>query len=248
MRGLVDSSTASPPEPQLCAPKPSTMANGIFITATGTAVGKTFVARGLTASLRRTGQRVAALKPFETGCAPAPKDAEALARASGIRAHARDPAFYRAEPPLSPYAATLQGTPAPDFDAIRTAVREIARQHDRTIVEGAGGLLVPIDASRDMATFATDLAYPVLLIAPNRLGVLSSVLTAFAAAFRRDLKVAAVVLTEPDAAPDLSSETNARILRERLEVEVLGFPHTADEDEALADAIDASGLRAVLDL
>jgi dethiobiotin synthetase len=222
------------------------MPNGIFITATGTGVGKTFVARGLAAYLRRDRLRVAALKPFETGCAPNPQDADALGRASGIPAHAREPAFYRVEPPLSPYAATLQGEPAPDVEAITAAVQEIARQHDRTIVEGAGGLLVPIDSSRDMATFAATIGYPVLLIAPNRLGVLSSVLTTFEAAVSRNLKIAALVLTEPDTTPDPSSETNARILRERLKLPVLGFPHTADDDDALADAVEASGLPDVL--
>lgn len=209
---------------------------GVFITSTGTGAGKSFVARGIAASLRLAGVRVAALKPLETGCDPAPLDAIALAEASGVDAFVDDAGFYRAHLPAAPFAATLQGEPPADFERIARRVRTISSDFAFTIVEGAGGLLVPLDAQRDIADLASALAYPLLLVAPNRLGVLSHVRTTFEAASTRKLPIAAIVLTEIDSAPDSSSATNAVILEQRLGCRVHCFPHCPNDDRALASA------------
>jgi dethiobiotin synthetase len=122
--------------------------------------------------------------------------------------------------------------------------------HDRVLVEGAGGLLVPLDREHTMADLALALDYPLLLVAPDRLGVLSHVLTAYEAAMTRKLRIAAVVLTqvERDSPDDPSRATNTRILRERLDSPVLQFPHVDDNDDMLAAAAVASGLIAALDV
>jgi dethiobiotin synthetase len=218
-----------------------------FVTATGTSSGKTYLARGLTAKLRREGVRIAALKPLETGCDPEPLDAVALARACGRPELARDIAFYRVRSPVSPYAAMLSGAGAPDFDRIVRRLNELAADFDCTIIEGAGGLLVPLDQERDMADLAAALACPLIIAVPNRLGVLSYARTTVESARARGLRIAAVVLTEPDETPDSSSETNLRILRERLSLPLFSFPYCSNDDEALADAVGASGLSAALD-
>jgi dethiobiotin synthetase len=220
----------------------------IFITATGTSSGKTFVARGLATALRRDGHRVAALKPLETGCEPHPLDAIALAHAAGHPEHAHDPGFYRARPPLSPYAASLSGAPTPDFGSLVDRIEAIAQRHDRVIVEGAGGLLVPLDRTRDMADLATALACPLAIVAPNRLGVLSHARATVEAARSRGLTVLAVVLTEPDPEPDPSSASNQEILQERLAIPVVSFPYCQDADSAIADAVKTIGLLALLHL
>jgi dethiobiotin synthetase len=218
------------------------MLTRLFISATGTSSGKTFVARGLTAALSRLNFRVAALKPFETGCKPDPLDALALATAARAPNLARDPAFYRVRPPLSPYAASLSGEAAPDFAGIVRRIREIGSEHDQLIVEGAGGLLVPLDRERDMSDLVVALACPLLLVAPNRLGVLSHALAAVESARTRNLQIAGLVLTEPDLMPDPSSATNLRILLERLALRIFSFPHCPNDDGALADAAVAAGL------
>jgi dethiobiotin synthetase len=220
----------------------------IFITATGTSSGKTFVTRGLAAALRRSGIGVAALKPLETGCTPYPLDAIALAQAAGNPEHADDAGFYRVAPALSPYAATLTGAPAPDFDRLVARVAAIARLCDRLLVEGAGGLLVPLDRTRDMADLATALACPLVIVAPNRLGVLSHARATIESAQSRNLEVRALVLAECDQLPDSSSATNLHILRERLGVPIVSFPFCQDEDSSLADAVTALGLLDVLRL
>lgn len=220
----------------------------LFISATGTDSGKTFLTRGLASLLRRKGTRVAAVKPLETGCDPDALDAIKLAQACGRPELAHDPAFYRVRPAVAPYAAMLTGAPAPDLTAIATRIRALSGDIDWLLVEGAGGLLVPLDRTRDMADLAAALAYPLLLAAPNRLGVLSHVRTAVEAAASRGIAIAAIVLTEPDANPDLSSETNLQILRERLALPVISFPHCSDDDAVLGDAAEVSGLLEALSL
>jgi dethiobiotin synthetase len=219
---------------------------GLFVTATGTGVGKTFVTRGLARALLRRGDPVYAIKPLETGCAPDPLDALALARACGRSELARAPGLYRVAPPLSPYAATLAGcTPPPTPAELTASVRALAAPDALVLVEGAGGLLVPLDARRSMADLAAALALPLLLVANDALGVLSFTFTVVESAHARELPVAGVVLTRtaPASPHDGSTQHNATILAERLSpVPVLRFPHCTDDDDALADAAEQAGL------
>jgi dethiobiotin synthetase len=222
---------------------------GLFVTATGTGVGKTFVTRGLARALLRRGNPVYAIKPLETGCTPDPLDAVALARACGRPELARAPGLYRVAPPLSPYAATLAGCrPSPTPAELATSVRALAASDAVVLVEGAGGLLVPLDAHRTMADLAAALALPLLLVANDALGVLSFTFTAVESAHARELPIAGVVLTRTaPASPDDSTQHNATILAERLApVPVLRFPHCTDDDDALADAAEQAGLLTLL--
>ena len=218
--------------------------NGVFVTATGTSAGKTFVTRGLARALHQRALRVVALKPIETGCMPSAQDALALARASNATTPAEHPDFFRAELPLAPYAVSREiGQPGPDITAIAAAVHAVEPKRDWVLVEGAGGLLVPLDRDTSIADLARRLAYPVLLVAPDSLGVLSHVLTAFESAQARALRMLAVVLTRTSSEePDLSSQTNASILRERTSLPVLHFPHVPDDDDKLAAAAVSCGL------
>jgi dethiobiotin synthetase len=224
------------------------MTTGFFLTGPGTSAGKTFVARALTHALRRSGQRPIALKPIETGAAPLPADAIALARASGHPQHASDPAFFRAALPLAPYAACLEtNSPTPNPRQLAERVRTLAADATHLVVEGAGGLLVPLGAATTIADLARALELPLLVVARDELGVLSSVLTCLASAHAHELQLAAVVLNRHAAADtDLSPRTNRRILQERLPFPVFAFPHTHDDDDALADAAEACGLVALL--
>ena len=222
---------------------------GLFITGASTGVGKTFVTRALAAAFKAQSRRVAAIKPVETGMKDEESsDAAALARACGRPEVAHDPGFYRGKLPVSPYAATLEGEPAPP--PVRTlvdAVHRASRGAELTLVEGAGGLLVPLDRHVTMAELAAALGLPVLLVAPNSLGVLSSVLCAAESARERSLELRAVVLVDGEGPEvDPSVHTNARILDERLGTPVFEFPRTPDSDEALAGAAISSGLLAAL--
>ncbi|MFT3925611.1 MAG: dethiobiotin synthase [Myxococcales bacterium] len=218
---------------------------GLFISATGTGVGKTFVTRGLAAAMHASGRRVAALKPMETGVSDLDRsDAALLARACGRPELADYPGFYRAKLGVAPYAAQLEGEPAPPpVRALVDAVHHAARGSEFALVEGAGGLLVPIDRRQTMADLVAALGLPLVLVAPNALGVLSHVLTAAESARSRGIELRALVLVDPAQPGDeLSMRTNAKILDERLGTPVFEFPHVQDADEALAQAANTSSL------
>ncbi|MEY4511533.1 MAG: hypothetical protein RLZZ450_3655 [Pseudomonadota bacterium] len=224
---------------------------GIFVSGTGTGVGKTFVTRAIAAALHATGKRVAALKPIETGCVDGvARDSVMLARAAGRPELADFKGFYRSELPLAPYAAALEtNTPPPVVRSLVDAIHLAARGSELALVEGAGGLFVPIDARETTADLVAALGLPVLLVAPNALGVLSVALSTAECARARGIELRAVVLIDPTPAQqDPSIRTNARILDERLGTPVFEFPQTEDSDEALAIAATTSGLlAAVLD-
>ena len=219
------------------------MTTGLFVTSSGTSAGKTFVTRALARALVDSGERVVALKPIETGCAPHPADAQALARAARADT-CEHPTFYRARLALAPYAVELESRhPAPDLSALVAAVRSYEPRCATLLVEGAGGILVPLTRDLTIADFASRLGYPLLMVAPDVLGVLSYVSTACESARARGLRIAAVVLTHAAAgAPDASADTNAVILRERLALPVLHFPRVSDDDAELAAAAQSAGL------
>ncbi len=207
----------------------------IFIGGTGTGVGKTWVSRGIARALSRRRADVVALKPLETGCDPDPQDAIALATACGRPELARAPGLYRARLPLAPWAATLEGEPPPDVSAIVESCRAWLEPARVGLVEGAGGLLVPIDEQRDMLDLARALDAAVVLVARDALGVLSDVLSSHALASARGARVAAVVLTR-FGDPDPSQRTNRRILAARLPCPMVSFETRAGDDDCLADA------------
>jgi dethiobiotin synthetase len=222
---------------------------GLFISSVGTGTGKTFVTRGLAAALAARGRRVVALKPIETGLTEASQsDAHALAAACGRPELADYPGFYRAKLPLAPYAAVLEGEgQAPNVRALVDAVHLAARGSELALVEGAGGLLVPIDRRQSVADLVAALGLPLVIVAPNVLGTLSHVLTVAEAARTRGIELRCVVLVDPaDVSTEPSARTNARILDERLGTPVFEFPRVEDQDAALAQAASASALLDVL--
>lgn len=220
----------------------------LFITGTGTGVGKTVVARALTLSAKAASFPVVSLKPLETGCEPDPLDAISLATACGTPEVAHHPAFYRVPPPLSPYAATLSGCHAPDFDAIASTCRSYAETSQPCLVEAAGGLLVPLDATRSMADLALALGSRLVLVAPDRLGVLSDMLAVVEAADRRSLPIAAIVLNRGAYPVDASQQHNAQILAERTGLPTVTFEPANLEDANLISEVRRSGLLDVLGL
>lgn len=226
------------------------MIRGVFVTAPGTSDGKTFVTRALARSLARAGKVVVALKPLETGVAIQPADALALARACGQPRLAHATGLYRAALPLAPYAAALEADAAPpQLDSLTRRSCELARGADFLLIEGPGGLLVPLTPTATVAEFARALDLPLLIVAADRLGVLSSVLTCVESAASRSLRIVGVVLSDHGPREgDPSPRTNRRILQERLAFPVTAFPSCADDDDALADAAERCDLLRLLEL
>ena len=205
------------------------MTQPLFITGNGTEVGKTFVTVALVAALRERSVSVVALKPIETGCDPQPLDALALADACERPEVAQDPRFIREKPPLAPYAIARDRPDSTlDLGRLARAVEELGSGSDVCLVEGAGGLLVPLSKRHTNADLARVINGKLVIVARNRLGVLSDTIAVVEAARRRQLPIAAVYLnTIPDDPSDLSQKSNLAVLSEVLALDVV------EDDEAL---------------
>ena len=198
---------------------------GVFITGTDTGVGKTFVARGIASALRDRGRRVGVMKPIETGCGGGttwrPADALALRAAAGSTLPLDRVCPYRLDAPLAPDVAARLENVRIDPVAIVAAFRAIAQEHDVTLVEGAGGLLVPIRERYTMADLAGDLGLPLLVVVDSKLGAINHTLLTIEAAAARGLAVRGYVLNHASAA-DEAAATNASVLERCTATPCLG--------------------------
>jgi dethiobiotin synthetase len=193
------------------------MGQGIFITGTDTGVGKTFFACGLAALLKASGYRVGVMKPVETGCDRGdgkltPQDALALKEASGCQMPLENICPYQLREPLAPGVAAEREDTRIDIDRLMVIYNEIRATHDVTLVEGAGGLLVPLLPSYTFADFACVLKIPIIVIAANRLGVINHLLLTLEHASCRGLRVLGYVLNQLEAQLSVAAETNRETL------------------------------------
>jgi dethiobiotin synthetase len=211
-----------------------------FVSGTGTGIGKTWLTRGMARLARRAGRSVVALKPIETGVLGSPEDGLALGRAAGQPELGTLPGLVRRRLAASPYAAVLAGEPAFDLPALADTILRTIAPAEVQLVEGAGGLFVPLDRRTTTAELVRTLGLPVLLAAPNRLGVLSETIATVRAGEQLGLSIPRIVLTP--APPDDSTSTNARILSEYLERPVHLLGRATDDDEVLADTALEAGL------
>jgi dethiobiotin synthetase len=221
-----------------------------FVTSTGTNAGKTWVTRALCRALTIRNHSVFALKPIETGCVPDARDAFALARACRNPSLADTPGLYRAPLPLSPYAVSLMtGAPPPDISRLADRVKTLANDCDFMLVESAGGLLVPTSRVQTTADLALAIGFPLVVVVPDALGVLSHSLTLCECATSRGLDIRAFVLVRQQPGPqEIGPGSNCQILSERFSFPVVAFPYCSDNDDTLASAAASSGLLTALHL
>jgi 8-amino-7-oxononanoate synthase/dethiobiotin synthase len=182
-------------------------AGGIFVTGTGTGVGKTVVAAAIARTLRRAGLAVAAMKPAQTGTSGGADDLAFIRLGGGVPA-ARCSATYSLRLPLAPSVAARMEGISLEPGRIIDDFRRLRRQADVVVIEGAGGLLVPFNDSADMADLASALQVPLLIVALPGLGTLNHIALTLDAARTRGLEVAGVVLCGFPAEPGLAEATN----------------------------------------
>lgn len=184
------------------------MSRLLVVTGTGTGVGKTVVTAAIAALALASGERVAVLKPAQTGVAPGePGDVDEVARlAPGVTV--RELARY--PEPLAPATAARRAGMAPiGPDAVVEAVRELAGNHELVLVEGAGGLLVHFDDhGAGLADVAALLRVPVLVVAAPGLGTLNHTALTVEALRARDLRSPGVVIGAWPDTPDLAARCN----------------------------------------
>ncbi len=205
---------------------------GLFITGTDTGVGKTLVAAGLAAWCRAHGLDVGAMKPIATGGIRrrgerVSLDAMLLARAASIDDPMSlvNPICFRE--PLAPYVAAQRAGQSIRWASMRRAFAQLQQRHRFLIVEGIGGLLVPLSRRQTVADLIRAFDLPVLIVARRRLGTLNHTLLTVREARRQGLHVRGVVLNAAEAPTRntglrLAEQTNPQALAECLSTPLLG--------------------------
>lgn len=218
------------------------MAKSFFVTASGTDVGKTYVTAALIRGLRQRGLRIDAIKPVLSGFDPSKiesSDTAILAAALGRELSPEmiqlmTPWRYRAA--LSPDMAAAQEGQAIPVDQVIAYARgaAIASTADVFFGEGAGGVLVPLDARRMIRDLIVALNWPVILVGGTYLGTISHTLTALEALQGR-ARVAAIVLSESVTNPVPPNQTAAAIGRFAGDVPVYVVARDGDAPASLLD-------------
>ncbi len=202
---------------------------GLFITATDTEVGKTFVSTLIVKDLVEAGYRVGVYKPTASDCVSdghqlVSEDAVALWEAAGrpISLEAVCPQRFRAA--IAPHLSARTEGRELDSELLRTGISIWADECDIIIVEGAGGLMTPLGDDEYVADLALDLGYPMIVVAPNVLGVINQTLQTLvvASCFRGGLNVVGVVLNDSQIFEgDSSIERNREEIASRAQAPVL---------------------------
>lgn len=219
---------------------------GCFVTGTDTGVGKTLVGCAIVRALRARGVDVAVRKPIETGVGPdGPLDAQALREAAGSSEPLDAICPVSLPLPAAPSVAADDAGHDVAIDRVLANLREACARHAFTLVEGAGGLLVPIAAGYTMADLARDLALPLVVVARARLGTLNHTHLTLEAARAHGLHLAGVVISHGDGALSVADSKNLAWLRTELGSLIVGeIPPLAPGETPAAAAIDVETLLA----
>jgi dethiobiotin synthetase len=209
---------------------------GIFITGTDTGVGKTFVGAGLVAALRELGIDVGVMKPAETGCmlrkgVLVPRDAQKLMKAGGVN----DPLDlvnpYRFRDPLAPASAASRERKKIEIKRIVSAFHMLARKHACMVVEGAGGIMVPLTSSQQYLDLAMVLNLPVLVVARPGLGTINHTLLTVMALRSRGLRIAGIVINHRSTKrPGLADITGPPFIERLSGVPIIGHVSYRQKD------------------
>jgi len=197
---------------------------GVFVTGTDTGVGKTVVACALVRGLRARGINAGAMKPIETGVGPTgPADAIALRDAAGSGDPLADVCPQAFALPAAPVVAARAEGRVVDLAPIDAAYARLRARHPFLVVEGAGGLLVPVtEGGLAMADLAQRLGLPVLIVARGALGTINHTHLSLVTARSRGLAVAGVVISHADGPLAAAELANLEQLRRDLGSALLG--------------------------
>lgn len=231
---------------------------GLFITGTDTGVGKTVVTAAILAHLRQRGLKTGVMKPLETGvdgeCSSAANsDALFLMECGGIKDALSEVCPVRLKPAASPYQAALIENRTIEPEAIVSAYRTLAGRYDWMLVEGIGGVRVPITRNYGMVELIRDLGLPAVVVSRYQLGTLNHTLMTLEILKQNNIPVQGVVFnrTEPEELA-AGERDQPRLIEELSGVKVLGeFPvidnlstqsFTPEKLKQLEACIDFSGL------
>jgi dethiobiotin synthetase len=208
--------------------------SAVFITATGTDIGKTFVTAGLIRHIRGSGGAVVAVKPVVSGFDPdawEKSDPAVLLAALGrpiALAEVERISPWRFKAPLSPHMASTREARVIVFQDLVEFCRKAMTDHRGTcLIEGIGGIMVPLDDRRTVLDLMSVLRIPVILVAGSYVGTISHTLTALEVMARRNLDLAAVVVSESEGSAASLEDTVAAIAQFADAIDVVGLPRRA---------------------
>ena len=203
----------------------------IFVTGTGTDVGKTFITAALCRYLRADGRPVDAIKPVASGFEPdLPQASDPGALVAALERPVTLEEIDRISPwrfaaPLSPDMAAAREGRTVDFKALVTFCRTAADACRGTLfIEGVGGVMVPLDESHTVLDWMNAVRAPAIVVAGSYLGTISHTLTALHVLAQRNLDIAAVVVSESEMPGAPLDETVAAIARFARPIDVVGVP------------------------
>ncbi|MBP1751693.1 MAG: dethiobiotin synthase [Geobacteraceae bacterium] len=211
---------------------------GIFITATDTGVGKTVCTAVLAALLRSRGIKVGVMKPVTSGCIVidgklVSEDAELLKWAAGATAPDGDISPYLLSAPLAPSVSAFLDGVEIRFQTIREAYERLAASHDIVLVEGAGGLMVPLTESLLVSDLILYLGLPAIIIACPNLGTVNHTLMTCFCAQRMGIGLKGIIINNYPECPGEAEQYAPSMIETRSNVPVIGsFPHVVGRHPA----------------
>ncbi len=226
----------------------------IFVTGTDTGVGKTTVSCGIAAALSQANWTVGVFKPSETGCRIGPdgqlqpEDALRLGFFARSVLDVRTTCPYPFRPPLAPLVAARQAGTVIDMAHLCRVHHAVAAAHDVTLIEGAGGLLVPLAPGVTFADLAMRLQVPLLVVVASRLGAINHALLTIRYAQSAGLHVLGYIVNFVTEETDLAACTNIDVLTECLGpplgvIPYLGTVESTDTDRQRLAELFTTNLR-----
>lgn len=231
------------------------MEKGLFITGTDTGVGKTFVGGLLASLLRRRGVDVGVMKPVESGCPRRdgvlyPQDAYYLKEKAKSEDPIEEIVPYTLELPAAPAVAAASEGVEIDLGRICETFAILAQRHDLTLVEGAGGLLVPLTEEADNTRLILALGVPALVVARANLGTINHTLLTVNWALHLGIEILGILINHPSGSLSEAEHVNLDALLSRLPAPLLGIvPHLPNgKVETLNNLEGALDLPMILEL
>jgi dethiobiotin synthetase len=231
--------------------RPKAKPDGVFVTGTDTSIGKTMVACGIAAALRARETGVGVYKPAETGCPIKDgilvgEDCARLTRAAGGRQTSFETASYLFELPAAPLMAAEAREETIDPQKLRGDYRRLSDIFEYMIVEGAGGLRVPIAEDYTYLNLARELGLPVLVVVGSRLGCINHALLTLDSLETNGIPIAGYAMNCLEEGNDavVAARSNADLIARFSGKRDLGiFPFIPESEQANFDKLAASAER-----